>query len=89
MGMIDMTGRRDDKVATHVGSGEKVPEVLLRNTGDGIRRPQDGTAEGMLRPKGRRKHLMNEVIWDVLDHLDFFENDLLFFLEIFLAKRRT
>jgi len=49
---------------------------------DGFRSTENGTAEGMFRPKAAGENVVEEIFGIVQIHLDFFEDDLAFLLHV-------
>jgi hypothetical protein len=56
---------------------------------DGFRSTENGTAEGMFRPKAAGENIVEEIFGIVQIHLDFFEDDLALFLNVVGVKLGT
>jgi hypothetical protein len=75
--VLEVSGRRDHDVSGVVDLLEEGCEIAAPEAPHALLRPQDGAAEGMIRPEGLGEQLHHEVIGRVLHHVDLFEDDLL------------
>ena len=66
-----------------------VAQPLLGDGFDAFLRAEDRPSERVPLPECLRENLVHEIVRRVLDHLDFFEDDLLFALDVDLVKRGT
>ena len=80
-------GRGDQQIGRRVDTAIVILHHRLIEALDGFAGTQNRFAERMVFPEIRRKNLVYQIIRAVGVHLDFFENDALFLLDIFLAKR--
>src|SRR3954468_5041048 len=87
--MIEIAGRRDDHVRSDVGAAEVFEQRLAGKTFDGFFRSEDWPPERMAFPEMLGEQLVDKVVWRVLDHLDFFEDDLFFALDLVGGECRT
>ena len=69
--------------------GEVTAQSLLRQCFNGVLRPEDRPPQRMAGPQILGEELVNEVVRRVLDHLDLFEDDLLFPADVLGAERRV
>ena len=65
---------------------EMIAQTLLGDRLDAVLRAENWPAERVPLPERLREDLVHEVVGRVLDHLDFFEDDLLFALDVDLVK---
>jgi hypothetical protein len=86
--VLDVAGRRDDQVRRAVGAREIRPQPLAGERLDGFLRAEDRAAERMVGPEVLGEQLMDQIVGRILDHLDLFEDDLLFPIDVFLAEAR-
>ena len=87
--MLDVADRRHDQIGSRVGVGEVRAQPVLGQRFDGVLGAEDRPSERVTRPEILREQLMDEVVRRVLDHLDLFEDDLLFPADILAAERRV
>ncbi len=78
----------DHEVRRHVGLREILLQRLLFHLADALRRAEDGAAERMIVPEPFREDLVDQIVGRVLDHLDLFEDHLLFALDVFFGEER-
>src|SRR5882724_6018139 len=80
--MLQVAGSREDHVRRCEVRCIKVEDRLLREGGDGLRGSEDGASEWIVLPEVLGKDLVDEVIGVVFIHLDLFEDDGLFALDV-------
>ena len=89
MRVLEIADRRHDQVARRIG----VREVRAQQVGverlDGFAGAENRTAERVILPEPLREELVDEIVRRVLDHLDLFDDDFLFALEVVDAERRV
>ena len=84
----EIAGRRYDHVGGRVDGGIIIAHGGLIELADGLGRAQDRLAQRMVFPEVGREDLLHQVIGAIGLHLDLFQNDALFFLDVFVAKQR-
>ena len=80
--MVEITCRGDEYVLWRIDTVVKVKQHLLVKFLDGILCAQDRLPEPMSFPEVADEHLMQHKLRLVRFHLDLFENDAFFFLDI-------
>ncbi len=87
--MLDVAGGRHDDVAGGIGRLEILSQALLRERLNRLSRPEDRAPQRMPLPEALREHFVDEIVGRILDHLDLFEHDLFFALNVHFLKRRV
>ena len=87
--MLEVADRRDDQV----GRGVRAVEVVAKQVGgerlNRFPRPENRPPQRMVGPESLREELVDEVVRRVLHHLDLFDDNFLFALDVFRAERRV
>ena len=77
---------RDQQVGRRVNFAIVILNHRLIEALDGLARAQNRLAERVILPEVRRKNLVDQIVGTVRVHLDFFENDAFFLLDVFVAE---
>ncbi len=86
--MLEIAGRRNNDILRGVRTFEVIGQPALINRLDAFLRAENRTAERVAFPEGLREDFVHEIVGRILDHLDFFDDDLLFALDVDLVKCR-
>jgi hypothetical protein len=87
--VLDVADRGDDQIGCAVGRSEIPAQAVRRQRFDRFLGTENRTPERMILPEPLREELMDEVVRCVLDHLDFFDHDLLLAFDVFWAECGT
>src|SRR5690606_37219639 len=73
-GKADIAHYRKDYLGGVQAAGNKVEEILLRKTGDGLLRTQNISAQGMVLKNGGIKFILKRIIRGIAVHRHFLSN---------------
>jgi hypothetical protein len=87
--VFEIADRDDHEVRRDVRLREVFLQRLLVEGADALRGAEDRPAERMVVPEALGENLVDQIVGRVLDHLDLFEDHLLFALDVFFREQRV
>src|SRR5215471_12100781 len=85
--VLDAAGAGYDKIGRSVNGAEIVGNAVVIEGRERFRSTKDGAAERMIGPEARYKDLVDEIVGGVLDHVDFFEDDIALAVELVVREQ--